>query len=183
VRPLLRGVTGSTSLVPIARSGSALQQQGADDFRERELVYRALLDLRLEVRELKDQLATFLRAGGMAVRREKGDQEEITGPRRDFVIVRDPDILSSLVEDVPYEIEAEELRRTNGGHGQPVHTPPMVVPPAPPDTVSLPTIEDAERKLIQEALERFEGNRRQTARALGISERTLYRKLKEFEMG
>jgi DNA-binding NtrC family response regulator len=59
----------------------------------------------------------------------------------------------------------------------------MVVPPAPPDTVSLPTIEDAERKLIQEALERFEGNRRQTARALGISERTLYRKLKEFEMG
>jgi DNA-binding NtrC family response regulator len=183
VRPLLRGVTGSTSLVPIARSGSASQQQGADDFRERELVYRALLDLRLEVRELKDQLATFLRAGGMAVRREKGDQEEITGPRRDFVIVRDPDILSSLVEDVPYEIEAEELRRTNGGHGQPVHTPPMVVPPAPPDTVSLPTIEDAERKLIQEALERFEGNRRQTARALGISERTLYRKLKEFEMG
>jgi DNA-binding NtrC family response regulator len=30
-------------------------------------------------------------------------------------------------------------------------------------------------------LKRFEGNRRQTARALGISERTLYRKIKEIE--
>jgi DNA-binding NtrC family response regulator len=38
-----------------------------------------------------------------------------------------------------------------------------------------------ERNLIVETLQRFEGNRRQTARALGISERTLYRKLKELE--
>jgi DNA-binding NtrC family response regulator len=39
---------------------------------------------------------------------------------------------------------------------------------------------EVEKRLIGTALERFEGNRRQTADALGISERTLYRKLREY---
>ena len=43
----------------------------------------------------------------------------------------------------------------------------------------LPTMEEAEDALIAEALRRFDGNRRQSADALGISERTLYRKIKE----
>ena len=34
--------------------------------------------------------------------------------------------------------------------------------------------------MIAEALERFKGNRRVAARALNISERTLYRKIKEY---
>ncbi len=38
-----------------------------------------------------------------------------------------------------------------------------------------------EEELIHKALQRFEGDRRLAAEALGISERTLYRKLKEFE--
>ena len=46
---------------------------------------------------------------------------------------------------------------------------------------SLPTLEAAEHELITRALKFFEGNRRQTAKALGISERTLYRKLKELD--
>ncbi|MBW3533668.1 MAG: sigma-54-dependent Fis family transcriptional regulator, partial [Gemmatimonadetes bacterium] len=45
----------------------------------------------------------------------------------------------------------------------------------------LPTLEDAERELITRALKKYDSNRRQTAKALGISERTLYRKLKELE--
>ena len=38
-----------------------------------------------------------------------------------------------------------------------------------------------EEELIHKALQRFEGDRRLAAEALGISERSLYRKLKEFE--
>jgi DNA-binding NtrC family response regulator len=46
----------------------------------------------------------------------------------------------------------------------------------------MPTLEDAEKELISDALKRYDGNRRQAARALGISERTLYRKIKDFDI-
>lgn len=42
---------------------------------------------------------------------------------------------------------------------------------------------DLEREQIQKILERNAGNRRKTARELGIGERTLYRKLKEYNLG
>jgi DNA-binding NtrC family response regulator len=41
-------------------------------------------------------------------------------------------------------------------------------------------LDGAEKQQILKALDRFAGNRRKTARALGIGERTLYRKLKEY---
>jgi DNA-binding NtrC family response regulator len=45
------------------------------------------------------------------------------------------------------------------------------------------TLEEMERKMIVEALDRYQGNRRSAARALNISERTLYRKIKEYGLG
>ncbi|MCB9357298.1 MAG: sigma-54-dependent Fis family transcriptional regulator [Calditrichaeota bacterium] len=42
---------------------------------------------------------------------------------------------------------------------------------------------DLEREQIQRILERHGGNRRKTAKELGIGERTLYRKLKEYDLG
>jgi len=42
------------------------------------------------------------------------------------------------------------------------------------------TLEDTERETIRRALERNEGRRKATATELNISERTLYRKIKEF---
>ncbi|MFN0157284.1 MAG: sigma-54 interaction domain-containing protein [Bacteroidota bacterium] len=45
------------------------------------------------------------------------------------------------------------------------------------------SLQEMEKRLITEALERFKGNRRVAARALNISERTLYRKIKEYGLG
>ena len=42
------------------------------------------------------------------------------------------------------------------------------------------TLEDTERETIMRALERNEGRRKATAAELNISERTLYRKIKEY---
>lgn len=42
------------------------------------------------------------------------------------------------------------------------------------------TLEDTEKETIREALERNEGRRKATAKELNISERTLYRKIKEY---
>jgi transcriptional regulator len=43
-------------------------------------------------------------------------------------------------------------------------------------------IEEMEKTMIQEAIKKFHGNKRLAAEALGISPRTLYRKLKEFNI-
>ena len=39
---------------------------------------------------------------------------------------------------------------------------------------------ELEQEMIERALEKFRGNRRKTARALDISERTLYRKINDY---
>ena len=42
------------------------------------------------------------------------------------------------------------------------------------------SLEDKEKELIEKALEKHGGRRKNAAHELGISERTLYRKLKEY---
>ena len=43
-------------------------------------------------------------------------------------------------------------------------------------------VEDSEKELIRRALELTKGNRKEAAARLGVSERTLYRKIKEYEL-
>jgi DNA-binding NtrC family response regulator len=159
LRPNLRGVTAGGNgmdLVPLAAGGgSAEEPAGA---RERELIYRALLEMRGEVKELKEQVAALVAA-------TRAGMPSVQDPSRLLVMHEETGNGGSFIEDAPYEFE-----------------------PSPDDTPAeeeadsrMPTLEDAERTLILSALKRFENNRRQTAEALGISERTLYRKLKEIE--
>ena len=44
------------------------------------------------------------------------------------------------------------------------------------------SLEEREKELIQKALKKHNGRRKNAAKELGISERTLYRKIKEFEI-
>ncbi|MFN3386043.1 MAG: sigma-54 interaction domain-containing protein [Candidatus Thermochlorobacter sp.] len=46
----------------------------------------------------------------------------------------------------------------------------------------IPSLEDLERYAIEETLKRFSGNKRKTAEALGITERTLYRKINQYKL-
>jgi DNA-binding NtrC family response regulator len=58
---------------------------------------------------------------------------------------------------------------------------PEVLPEnAADDSQSLHSLDEMERKVIVQALERCGGSRRKAARALGITERTLYRKIKSY---
>lgn len=94
---------------------------------ERELILRALLDIKGNLMDLKTQLSQQHQAME-AVRRQSNDPPVVHGTQ-------------------------------NGS------------------TMSL---QEMEHKMIAEALERYKGNRRVAARALDISERTLYRKIKEY---
>jgi DNA-binding NtrC family response regulator len=57
---------------------------------------------------------------------------------------------------------------------------PAAGTPAPADPTAMTTLAQAERELILRALELHKNDRAQAARALGVSSRTLYRRLKEY---
>jgi DNA-binding NtrC family response regulator len=184
LRPFLRGVSAALGLAP------ATPHPAAGGGREQELIYRALLELRMEVRELKDLVR---RMGGAVPALPPGptlDASELAEGEEFAYIPDDPPAeYHGAAEDVPYEIELEEPGPFSGGYdpryaeafGQGADGPDVGDSPLHIGSGPLPTVEEAEQALITEALRRFGGNRRQTAKALGISERTLYRKLKDLE--
>jgi two-component system response regulator HydG len=63
-----------------------------------------------------------------------------------------------------------------------VHTPAPGSPAAPTTAITLAgmNLAELEKKAIEETLSSVQGNREQAARILGIGERTLYRKIKEY---
>lgn len=192
LRPFLRGVSAAMGLT-VAPKADALGG------RDQELLYRALLELRLEIRELKEMLRRM--AGGGALPAPVPSASVFTpaplddapapafdelGEHEEYAFIPDDaPAYDGPVEDVPFEVEDDEAER----NGHPVRAAAPPLPPEFPAAGSalllgegpLPTVEEAEQTLIAEALRRFDGNRRETARALGISERTLYRKIKDLE--
>lgn len=88
-------------------------------------------------------------------------------------------ILRALLEIKADIVELKDIVHNNAealAHVQQVNDPMAIQP----DTNL--SLNEMERKLIAEALQRFKGNRRAAARALDISERTLYRKIKEYHL-
>jgi DNA-binding NtrC family response regulator len=82
------------------------------------------------------------------------------------------------------EIKADIVELKNALHAQAstlAHVQHQNDPMAIDGDTSL-SLTEMEHKLITEALTRFKGNRRSAARALNISERTLYRKIKEYHL-
>jgi len=111
-------------------------------------------------------------------------------------------IVRSLIE---LKLQVEELRRridedrpviSDGWIGEVHPTAPLVVSPPvpaieprgqtpPPNVVTIAPgtkMADIERSAIEAALKETRGNRRRAADMLGIGERTLYRKIKEYRM-
>ncbi|HEX8384909.1 MAG TPA: helix-turn-helix domain-containing protein, partial [Rubricoccaceae bacterium] len=193
IRPFLRGVTAGAGLAVSRPPAGA-----ADEVRERELVYGALLELRAELRDvhaLVRRLAGTAPPDGAVVRladprpfaAPAPDPAPAPGPAPD----PGPSVYPGYTEpeqEVAYEPPDEEDPFYSAAE-----TTFEIEPPTAraglPDTLDealaaglpLPTMEAAENALIREALRRFEGIRRLTADALGISERTLYRKIREIE--
>jgi DNA-binding NtrC family response regulator len=58
----------------------------------------------------------------------------------------------------------------------------ILLPPSKTDIDNNKTLRELERQAIIKALEKTNNNKRQAAKSLGISERTLYRKMKEYNL-
>ena len=180
VRPLLRGVSASAGLTLAARPGTT------DGVSERDVLFRVLLELQGEIRALRAEVGQLRGAGaapppGALVHVPQPDLADADFQVTDLSPFAD---LAEVEQEVAYEPPAPAAYDASDTHFEvedalPASARPESFEDVLADGLPLPTMEEAESALIAEALRRFDGNRRQSAEALGISERTLYRKLKE----
>ena len=216
LRPLLRDLGQASASTDLMRVEPDPQDQDAgaeDDLRQRELLYRAILEMRMDMRNLKERIDSLMSNVGVVVPREVAERGDFPSDYDDFVVVNSEDgptpsrpphereqrsggEVDSMMRDVIYEVEESgparpTRRRTDRPSAPEPESPPSAeaeaeIEAGPTEADSgepgeLPTLEESEKQLISRALKRFDGNRRKTAEALGISERTLYRKLKDID--
>lgn len=151
----------------------AISKKEDNGFSERDIFYKVLFDLRNDVSDLKKVVIKLI---------------ENNGSQADFM--EDNEELLSKVLD----IHEEDMRRSP----QPQTSNPVIVRPNPiPDEHDIHevyveaqeaheeenlSLEDKEREMIRKALLKHRGRRKKAATELGISERTLYRKIKQYEL-
>ena len=145
----------STQLATIHREG------GDHSFEnEREILYKILFELRGNVNDMRREMSAL-----------KKQIDEVQGSAK-----------GAQVPQVPVDLQNTQLAPI-----QPIQTlsPAMedavaeeyVEPEREPETLNLNHIG---RQMLEKALERNHGNRKKAAQELGISDRTLYRRLKQY---
>jgi transcriptional regulator with PAS, ATPase and Fis domain len=140
---------------------------------EREILYKVLFDMKRDLNDLKKLTLELMESGNHQKVQEEhedlidkiyGDEEEEKDIDIDDIAEKNREVLrisqnkSDDIEDEYYfaeEVEEEE------------------------ETLSL---QSKELELIKKSLERHSGKRKSAAEELGISERTLYRKIKQYDL-
>jgi len=121
---------------------------------ERELILKQLLFLRQDINEIKQYLLSNSSSRAMT---ETNSALFLPIDKNKFKSITGRSELGSDIKDA-------QLRAIKD------------------DAVGEITMSEIEREVIERCLKQFKGNRRKTAKALDISERTLYRKLKEYDL-
>lgn len=125
----------------------------SDYISDRDLLYKMIFQLRQEIAQLKERVDIVSHGGGA----REGDvtligASNINGIKHD-----------SMAEEAVYTHVDSAEKRENGND----------------ETLSIPSMN---AELIRKSLEKHNGRRREAAAELGISERTLYRKIKELNL-
>jgi len=169
-----RVITAQTliSYIPAEAGGRNLpmrvENQQKEDFSERDILYKVLFDMKRDMVELKKLVADIIEHGGVSINHSSHSQTlnqlyrdiDMPGaPEAQFTLQKPVINNNNNIGNNPYNItqDAEEVEE------------------------SLSLI-DKESDLIRKALKKHKGKRKLAASELGISERTLYRKIKELNL-
>jgi len=131
---------------------------------EREIMYKFLFDMKRDLTDLKKLVVEVLsQTGGIEL---NPDQNILVNKLyQDFGVSVPGTILpQSLMPPKIQELEEQEDFTLHEDFEESL------------------SLEERERELIQKALDKHRGKRKYAAKELGISERTLYRKIKEFNL-
>lgn len=136
--------------------------------KEREFIYQMLFDLRREVAELKRMV------GEKHLPMVGRDADSPTSSSRGLAIYQPQPALGRPMEKTDNSLiqDAEEVTDNDVATKETDEE----------DVVVDGSLEEMERKSIKSVLNKNNGNRRLAAKQLGISERTLYRKIKEYDL-
>ena len=136
--------------------------------KEREFIYQMLFDLRREVAELKRMV------GEKHLPMVGRDTDSPTSSSRGLAIYQPQPALGRPMEKTDNSLiqDAEEVTGNDVAAKETDEE----------DVVVDGSLEEMERKSIKSVLNKNNGNRRLAAKQLGISERTLYRKIKEYDL-
>lgn len=138
-----------------------------DGMSERDLLYRVLFDMKKDIAELRAQVNNM--NAGRPVEQNYVQNSPVT-QIGDTVVTR-------VSQNEPEEAEQEFAEFV------PAEEPYMgTSTSSSTHTSETLSLEHHEKEMIIKALEAHKGKRKDAAKALGISERTLYRKIKEYDI-
>ena len=133
------------------------------EFSERELMYKFLFDMKKDLTELKKLVVDIIsKDGGIS----------LTDGQSAIVNKMYSDVESGVIASGRTLPEGNRDSNLEGGDNFEIHQ----------EIEESLSLEDRERELIKKALEKHRGKRKYAASELGISERTLYRKIKEYNL-
>ncbi len=140
---------------------ATIGQQGAHSYEnERELLFKILYEMRGNVSELRRDMNNL--------RKQLDESNALTNQLN---------ARSVSIQNEGVNLPAVDTRRTSISMSQPQAEEAIAEEISEPETLNL---SDLGRQMIEKALERNGGNRKKAAAELGISDRTLYRKIKQY---
>ncbi len=143
----------------------------SDFSNEREILYKVLFDMKSDLNDLKKLTMELMENGNNQDVQKNNESliQKIYSDENESVIKEDMEVLSIPQKgSAPVEIIEDSQDKYH-----------FVEDIEEEETLSL---HDKELELIKKSLERHHGKRKLAAAELGISERTLYRKIKQFDL-
>lgn len=158
-----------SSYLPQERSNSpaVINKESSESINERELMYKFLFDMKKDLNDLKKLVVEILQKEGdinlsnEQVKLLNAGLDTPTTPPVESVVPYVENTSSENFTILPKEDEEFEQHE---------------------EIEESLSLEEREKELIQKALEKHNGKRKYAASELGISERTLYRKIKEYNL-
>ena len=159
------------------------QKKSEGDFSsEREILYKVLFDMKGDLNDLKKLTLELLKNNDSEKVQEENENliRKIYGNRQEEETTEEHEALEVL------HLPEPTVEHTRVEHSRPVPSTPIQEDKyhfaeeiQEEETLSL---QDKEIELIKKSLERNRGKRKAAAAELGISERTLYRKIKQYDL-
>ena len=144
----------------------------SDFSNEREILYKVLFDMKADLNDVKKLTMELMRSG---------NSQQVQKENEDLINkIYSSDAEVSIPE--PQQDAVEVLRipqESKSSYKEDTETYDYIQDITEEETLS---IHEKELELIKKSLERNQGKRKLAAKELGISERTLYRKIKQFDL-